>query len=231
MGKGEGGEDLNDETKIDKHPSYGMVGISHVSGHANLFGSEFKHQHYIVLTVRHAERHRDLSRDWYFGKDEIVSVALSESQFVELVGRSNIGFGTPCTIRHIQGKMVPPPPPPETNRDRFSADMERDIKKCTEDMRAAVATLNEAIETGKIGKTALREISKKFEYAAAAVDCGIPFVRKSFEEEMENVVNHAAVEIEATVSCIAMRLGIEEVKRIGATGPKLIESQEKADGL
>lgn len=217
---------MKDTIKINTHPSFGMIGVSHVSSTGtNLFGSEFKHQHFITLKISNCELHRDLSRDWYFGKERLIEVSMSEAQFVEMVGRSNMGDGIPCTLSWIRGTgIIEQPPAPEPLQDRFKADMDRDVANCVRDLREATAELNTAIESGKIGKTSLREISKKLEYAACAVDRGIPFVRKSFQEEMEKVVNHAATEIEATVSNIAMRLGIERMQEIGANGPKLIEA-------
>lgn len=214
---------------IESHPSYGMVGISHTSSTpgAHLFGSEFKHQHYITLKISGCERHRDLSRDWYFGKDRIIEISLSEAQFVEMIGRPNMGDGIPCTVNWIRGEgMIPPPPAPQPMQDRFKADMEADTARCVSELRAAVTELNAAIESGKVGKAVLKDISKKLEYAGHAVERGIPWVRKSFQEEMEKVVNHASAEIEATVSSIAMRLGIEQMHQIGASAPKLIEGEK-----
>lgn len=219
---------FNDETKVDKHPSYGMVGVSHVQSTGNhLFGSEFKHQHFITLTISQCERHRDLSRDWYFGKDRLIQISMSEAQFVEMVGRPNHGDGIPCTLTWMRGEgIIEQPPAPKPLQDRFKADMEADVKRCTKEVREAVAKLNAAIDEGRIGKTVLRMIANDLDLAACAVDRGIPYVRKSFQEEMEKVVNHAATEIEATVSSIAMRLGLETMKQIGANGPKLITEAE-----
>jgi len=217
-----------EDEKIEKHPSYGMIGISYVSSTGtHLFGSEFKHQHFITLKISECERHRSLARDWYFGRNRIIEVSMSEAQFVEMVGRPNHGDGIPCTLGWVRDVgRLPDPPIPDPIKDRYTADMEADAARCTKELREAVHELNAAIDSGKIGKTALRELSKKLEYAACAVDRGIPFVRKSFHEEMEKVVNHAATEIEATVSSIAMRLGIEKMQQIGAQGPKLIEASE-----
>src|SRR5689334_14156188 len=50
--------------KIRKHPSFGMIGLSHVQSTGTvLVGSEFKHKNFIKLTIQRAENHRDLSRE------------------------------------------------------------------------------------------------------------------------------------------------------------------------
>lgn len=211
----------------ETHPSFGMIGMSHTTSTPGqtLFGSEFEHQHYLTLKIMRAERERDLSRDWYFGNQTIIEVMLSEAQFCELITRTNMGDGVPCTIYREEGKPpIPPPPQREPIAKRFSTDMKKDTERCVADLRAVQEQLSEAIDTGKIGKTVLREIAAKLHDAACAIDRGIPFVEESFREAIEETTRHAAVEIEATVANIAMRLGIEQMKEIGASAPKLIEA-------
>ena len=54
---------MSDKETREQHPSFGMANFSRVSGQANLFGSEFSHQHYMILTICEAERLRHLSND------------------------------------------------------------------------------------------------------------------------------------------------------------------------
>lgn len=212
------------ETKIEQHESFGMIGFCHTQGTSiNLVGSEFKHQHCIQLTIMRSEKHRDLSREWWFGKNEIVRAYLSEAQFVELIGRPNMGNGVPCTLLHVMGERMPEPPEPVSMKDKFRADLKQDVDKCVKDLRAATAELDQAIKDGRIGKSVLREIADKLRYAARAVDSGIPFVEKQFEEAMEATVKHAAAEIEATVTQTALRLGLAHMSEISTNAPKMIE--------
>src|SRR5690242_14536561 len=74
--------------KIRKHPSFGMIGLSHVQSTGTvLVGSEFKHQNFITLTIQRAEHQRDLSREWWFGKERLIEIHMSEAQFVEFIAR------------------------------------------------------------------------------------------------------------------------------------------------
>lgn len=208
----------------EKHDSFGMVGISHVSGNAVLVGSEFQHQHFVSLHITRAEKHRDLSREWWFGREELIEVWLSEAQFVELISRPNIGQGVPCTLRRVDGETMPDPPQPKPMRERFRKDLKEDCKACVSDLRGATKELKTAIDEGRIGKAALREIARKLELAAKSIDDGIPFVEKQFEEAMEATVHHAAAEIEATVTQTAIRLGLEQMRQLSKEAPKLIEA-------
>lgn len=211
---------------IKTHPSFGMIGLSHVQSTGTvLVGSEFKNQNFIALTIQRAENQRDLSREWWFVKERLIEIHMSEAQFVEFIARPNIGDGVPCTLYWLPGEgLVEPPPVPETESKKFRADMQADAERCTKELREAHAELVAAIDSGKIGKTQLREIAKKIEYAGYAVSSGIPFVQKSFDEKIEATVRHAAAEIEATVTNMAMRLGVERIKELSEASPKLIES-------
>jgi exonuclease VII small subunit len=223
---------MRDETIIDKHESYGMASFSRVqSTGTNLFASEFKHQHFMTFSISRGERHRDLSRDWYFDREQLIEIALSEAQFVELITSPNMGCGVPVTITRFEGKLIDSPPVREEMKRRYSEDMKKDAKKCVADLDSARKELEDAIESGKTGKNVLREISKKLDYAAAAIRSGIPFVAHQFEEAMENTISHARVEIEAHVSSMAMRIGVESMRlEAKAAAPKLIEGEQLAGG-
>lgn len=208
----------------ESHPSFGMVGISHwQSNGTTLVGSEFKHHHGVTLTVKRAVKCRELAHEWWFAREEIVRVNLSEAQLVELIGRPNMGDGVTCTLDHVMGERMPEPPIHKPMREKFRQDFKGAAKACAYDLRAAMVDLEQVIDSGKIGKAALREIHAKLRSAASSIDDSIPFVEQQFEEAMEKTVNHAATEIEATVTQMAIRLGVERMREISANAPKLIE--------
>jgi hypothetical protein len=220
---------IGDKETQEEHPSFGMIGISHVQSIGTLLvGSEFKHSHFVTLTIRRAIRQRDLSHEWWFSRDQLIEVHLSEAQFVELMARPNMGDGVPCTLDRVMGEQMPPPPVQETMKAKYRADMQADATRCVSELKAAHKELVDAIESGKIGKTAIKEIAKKIEYAGYAVSNGIPFVQQSFEEKMEAVTHHAAAEIEATVTNMAIRLGIERMQEIAAGAPKMLDGETEA---
>ena len=213
------------ETK-EEHESFGMIGISHVQSTGTyLVGSDFRHQHFVTLSIKRAQKCRDLSRDWWLRKDAIIEVWLSEAQYVELMSRPNMGEGVPCTIKHVNGKQVPEPPLPVSRAKEARAEMKADADKCVASLEKAIAHLDAYLETGKMTKTELKEIRHELYYdALCAVKSGIPFVQQSFDAKIEQTINHAAAEIEATVTNLAMRLGVERIKELNESGPKLIDA-------
>ena len=212
----------------EQHPSYGMIGFNRVQATGTtLVGSEFRHQHFVTLRIHRAERHRDLSNDWWFSRECLIEVSLSEAQFVELIARPNTGDGVPCTLEWIMGETMPDPPEPKPIRERYRADMKHDAEECVKDLRVATTDLQKAVDQGKINKTILRDIIGKLESAACSVDRGIPFVEEQFEEAMEATTRHAAAEIEATVTQTAIRLGLDQMRQIAAGAPKLIDGPKE----
>lgn len=214
---------MNDGTE-DKHQSYGMVGVSHVSSSGSyLVGTEFRHHHYVTLTICRASKMRGQSREWWNGGAELVSIALSEAQFVELMARPNMGDGVPCTLDHVMGERMPQPPVPVTEQAKHHADFKATSRRAVAKLDGSIAAMQALLDTGKIGKTALKEMLGEMQSARQNVAANLPFVEQSFVEHMEKTVNNAAAEIEATVTNIAIRLGVQEMKRIGADAPRLLD--------
>lgn len=101
-----------------KHKSFGMVSFTRTHGYANLFGSDFRHRNYITIRVQRASCEHKLSRDWYYGEQELVEIFISETQLTQLITSLNTGDGVTCTIGELnvriseKGKAFPWPPSP-----------------------------------------------------------------------------------------------------------------------
>ena len=91
------------EREVFKHPAFGMIGFSRVSGRENtLFGSSIKHNDRIVMQLKHGTQDRHLHEDCYYGHGLITEVEMSYSQFAECISTLNVGDGVPCTIRFTE---------------------------------------------------------------------------------------------------------------------------------
>src|SRR5271154_1604303 len=108
-----GNKGLSDAT-VEKHESYGMVGINRTSSSGtNLFGSIATHHSFITLSVKRAEVHRHLASDWYHAEArDLIEIEMSHSQFAEMITSPGIGDGIPCTIRAFDGKLLESCPEP-----------------------------------------------------------------------------------------------------------------------
>lgn len=185
------------------HPAFAQISASRVSGHANLYGSDFKHQHYMTVKIMKSQLHRDLNRDWYFGRNEYIEVALSESQWATFVSAPNVGSGVPCTLQHRDGKRIPGIPSVDKSAD-YKKDMDRDLSDAIADIDALLVEIDglglSAKKTASIKATAQR--------ARKSLDDSVPFVAEQFAEYMEDTVEKGKQEIHGYMQNVIHRAGI-----------------------
>src|SRR4029079_12547459 len=137
-----GSHDRFEET----HPAYILVGASRVSSTpgAVLFGSDFRHQHYITITIAKATYNRGLSNDWYFGNKQLIQIALSEAQWATFVSSLNVGQGVPATLEWLDG-CVPRIAPIEARQATFHDEVD-------EKLDDAIKSIDEVLATATLKK-------------------------------------------------------------------------------
>lgn len=185
--------------RTENHPAYGMIGVSRATGGGHLYGSDFDHHSMMILRIHRSEVQRDLSRDWYRATENIVEVALSESQWARLLSSPNVGDGVPCTIRYVGYEEMPDLPPPAPKADLFQAELEDKLT----DALAALAELRQRVQGGKGGKDSLRLIER----AERQIRDNTGFVAKQFGEHMEEAVDKAKEEVHAYSAMVLSKLG------------------------
>jgi hypothetical protein len=210
------------EGKSYDHPAFGMIGASRIQGRAVLYGSDFIHQHFVVIRIRRSTLHRSLSRDWHSSNDELIEICLSEAQWATFVSSMNVGDGVPCTIEHVAGKSMPSIPF-RKEEDEFHRELADDTAKIVAEIDAAIAEVE-----GEIGRSLSKakrdRIIGRLQKARKIVDDEIPFAAKSFEEHMENTVEKAKVEVNAYVLGTIMKAGLAAIQ--GENLPPVIGFEE-----
>lgn len=207
---------------VTRHPAYGQISASRVSGYGVLYDSEFKHQHYVTITIRRSEQHRSLSRDWHFGREELIEVALSEAQWASFVSSMNVGMGVPCTIQHVQRKQIPGLPDPVSKREQFLKEAEKTQEDGVNRLEAVARTISDL----KISQKQKDELIKSINMAASSFGRSTDFVLSQFAEHMEATVEKAKIEVNAYATNVVQRMGLEA---LAGTNP-LLEFAEKKDG-
>lgn len=193
---------------VATHPSFAQIGASRVSGQANLYGSDFAHQHYVTISIRTSELHRGLSRDWHFGRKELIEVALSESQWATFVSSMNVGSGVPCTLQCHDGKLIPGLPSPEPLTNKFNDEMMQTMSDIQGDMKDLIAQVD-ALGLSKAKST---ELKRQLETIKCRVTQSTGFVAKQFEKHVEDVVESAKIEVNAYVMNQVTRAGLDSLK-------------------
>lgn len=192
-------------TRID-HPAYAQISASRVSGHATLYGSEFNHQHYVVVRIKHSSHMRSLSRDWHFGRGELIEVAMSEAQWASFVSGMNVGDGPCCTLHHFNGQRIPQPPEPKQSTEHFR----REIAAVYAEVQAQLLAVADQL-TDAIGKRKAEELRKSIQQAASRVVGSSGFVADQFDEHMETTTEKARIEVNAFVEAAINRAGLKAI--------------------
>ena len=115
---------MDDEEVVDKHESYGMVGMNCVSGETRLFGSQALHHSFLRFEVRHAEMRRQHSYDRPVADSmPVIEFDISHAALAQLITNPGRGYGVPCTLRRVE--------------DSFNEHMEDEVNKAITELEGA----------------------------------------------------------------------------------------------
>lgn len=179
-----------DGSTVETHPAYAQARISRQSGRAYLYGSDFSHQHYMVLSVHSSELHRHLNSDWPHAGNTLFEVAFSEAGWAQFVSSVNQGAGVQCTLIEANGEQIPSIPRPRPRADQFKQEIADDIKKMSKELADLAAQLSVPLS-----KTKAQEIQHKMKVLSDNMLGNMSFVAARFEEHIEDVVQAAKAEI------------------------------------
>jgi len=224
------------------HPSFGVIGVSRVSGQASLFDSDVKHGHFIEITISEAKKHRtSFTHEAVMGGKELAKVRMSFAQFAQFITTQNVGSGTPCTIARVIGDEKQPwanswggrpdPPDPKPFLDRFHGvgkdRADRILKLVSDALKQAESLLSGA---DKPTKANLKNITDKLSLVHQDVKSNLPYLMECLDEEMEQKLANAVTEFESYVSGSLQDKGLEVLRdqtmKLNIGTQKAIESGE-----
>lgn len=209
---------------VETHPAFGIIGASRVSGRAVLFGSDFEHQHFLIIRISRAVLHRGLSNDWHHAREELIEVALSEAQWATFVSTLNVGDGVPCTLDAVAGEQMPGIQAPTARHEQFKQEANEAIIECTAAMKDALDLL---AEMGGGEKSKTGKVAERVRWAQRSLTDALPWVAQQFGEHMEAVTEKAKVEISAYMHATIARAGL---RALGAESPPIAFPQQKKEG-
>ena len=214
------GFNMKDE-KETKHPAFGVISVSRVSGHTRLFGSDFTHHNYISLRISTAKTFEGYGVKTSIHNDEqIVEVCLSEVQFARMITALNMGCGTPCTLEYVnmpgslekyQGQRIPQVEAEdirETHKDK--------IKQMVEERLEDVKNIENQIEQWRESKhrptlAELDELLRSLRRLHLASN--LAYCQEILEEKMERTIEEGRTEIEAHITNLMTQFGLDEIHK------------------
>ncbi|MGX1266694.1 hypothetical protein RKD55_004638 [Rossellomorea marisflavi] len=208
-----------DEQK-ESHESYGMLRIGRVTGHdKSLFGSSIQHHNTIWLTINPGVVERSLHHDHYYAnRQSFIEVEMSQSQFAEAITSMNVGSGVPVTIRRVNGESIDDPPF-TSKRLQF----EQEFKQRMERLESRLSNMTEDAEDALTNKKSLTKNDRKailndLTALKREVSLSLPFIAKSFNEQMDKTAQEAKAEVEAFTINKLNQLGMEKVGELQGQG-------------
>lgn len=194
------------DSKTFSHPAFGQIGASRVQGSSTLYGSDFVHQHYVVIRVSRSELNRDLHHDWQFAREELVELALSEAQWATFVSSMNVGSGVPCTLQRIVGEEMPGIPL-RMETDVVKEEFDGRTRECAALVEAAIGEIEGEIGAA-LSKPKRERVLGRLKRLRQDLASNLPFVSKSFGEHMEKTVERAKVEVNAYLQSAVQCAGL-----------------------
>lgn len=199
------------ELKMKKHPSWGMVGLYHTQGGGRqLFGSDVTNHNTIRLAIKHAQKHRDLGRDWTMGDDIICEVEMSALQFAELLTNMNVGDGVPCTIKYTANDGYIEYQEEQSKIDVIYSERDSNVDKASSRLREVEQGLSELINNRKISKSVGTELLHKLSTALSDLEGNnFEFYKRQATEEIDKMVVEAKSQISEYVNHKIYSVGLE----------------------
>lgn len=208
------------------HPSFGTISFSRAQGNAGaLFGSSIKHNHVIILRISHAEKHLSHDNDYVFSRGTIVEACMSPTQFADAMTGSGSGGEAPITIQFTEKDGKIPQPTFENKRIEF----EKEFQKRANDIYKHMA---ETVEKAK-DKKVPRWLVHDMEVSMGWLKSNIPYLAEQFAEQMDKTITEAKAEVEAYVSDVIRKTGLDALEDMKPqlpdgenTGTKLLENKQ-----
>jgi hypothetical protein len=195
------------------HPSFCMVRFTRINSNAKneFFGSDLQVSNFIELSVDSGEKRKDLSRDWYYSKDALVRIRMTESQFATLITTLNSGSGTPASLSYIKGDEIKLPRDYQKHViDEYSDDAEKRMMNAKKSIDKIVEELKS--HKGNMSKSQQQTLLSLATNVQNEIIGNMKFVMSSFQEKMDTIISNAKTEVEAFTEGVISRTGIAALK-------------------
>jgi len=213
---------MSNERIKPQHPSHAAISVSRCTGRVNLFGSEIGlHDHFIAITIKKAQEHRDYGERHIFSREDIVEVYLSPVQWAELLTSMNAGDGVPCTLRFQAPNGVGrvEEPPRTQNELQVGLDYgENEIENLGTRADALRTRIKVLRAKASVSKKDLDEIAQEVDWLVSGVKRNLPFYLKQFKAAAVRTVTAAKADFDAWLMHAVTTAGVRALSRDAETG-------------
>lgn len=186
---------MPDFDKLEVPNCAGLIQINRVSGtSAALYGSEFMHQHYMMLNIYTDKPFLSMGDVQHAQDKLLVRLYLSQTQFAELITNLNNGSGVPCTLDWVMGETFDSPEA-EDYKKHYDAEGQSYIQESLEAAKNALKALDEV----KLSKKDKERLADELNTTIRRLENGVPFMTKQFSEHLTKMQTRAKMELAAYI--------------------------------
>lgn len=192
---------------VEEHPAYACIGVYQTSssGH-RLFGSDFKHQHFVSIRVSGAVLYRGGSYDRHHPTKRYLDIAMSEAQWAAFVSSVGSGTGVPCTLEFLAGTgHVPGLASLPDRREQFKGEFAARLKGAREELAKLRQSIMDSGLSAKVKKTLLDTLR----LADQQIYVNLEYTVQLFDEHIEKGLSKAKIEVEAYLQSAVIRAGLQ----------------------
>lgn len=200
-----------EEKERISHESFGQIYFGRTLGHAKFYGSELEQDHYITMEVRESEVERDLSKEWYYNRKQILKLRMTSGQFSELITSLNNGSGVPCTLEYILDKKIAPLPEVESRKELVHRKFKDRMKIFADKLIKNQIQAKEIVKKKTLSKENIQDLTNHLNWLTTEIKSNIPFFMECFQETMDEVVFEAKTEVENAIQHKINVLGLKNL--------------------
>ena len=198
---------------MDNHPSYGNISLFRKNSNHNisLFGSAARHNTTVVIKISTANLQRRIHSNTYYADKNLVELELSLAQFSQFIMSTGQGEGTPCTLRYIGGETIEECPRYEP-REVYESEIAKSLQEL-KDLSATLESLTKTLlEKPRLTVDEKQQLKRAVGAISSTVNSNLEFIMESFQEEMDDAVAAAKIEVENFRESLASTRVLPEAK-------------------
>ena len=193
-----------------KHPSYGMVHLSRqtCSGVGEtLFGAKHPSTTIMSLTIEKAQNTQEISKNWYYGYEDVTEILMTPVQYAELISNPNTS-GVPCTIKYTSKDGHIKYKPHATEVEHVEVKIKERLDKLSGEVKGKKAEAVEILSRkGTLKKAEKEELIRLIQNIDQDMQNNIPWYKEQMAKSIDSMVMEANSDIESLVANVQTKLG------------------------
>lgn len=193
-----------------KHPSYGMVHLSRqtCSGEGvSLFGAKHPSTTVMSLTIEKAQNTQEISKNWYYGYEDVTEILMTPVQYAELISNPNTS-GVPCTIKYTskEGNIIYKPH--ATEIEHAEVKIKESLDKLSGEIKGKKDQAVEILQRkGTLKVSDRNHLIQLIQNIDQDMQGNIPWYKEQMAKSIDSMVMEANSDIESLVANVQTKLG------------------------